>query len=211
MSNLIASDKTLSVLIATRGRAGLPATLASILAGGVSSADQVVIVLDGPPETPEATRAVYAFPAQCEAEVKIIERAEAAGHWGHGARNIAMAAGWCTRDFLVNMDDDDTFAPDALSMIRAAVAENPDRPHMFRMNHPLLGVRWKRPELSFGNVGTPMFVPPIAPGKLGEFALANGGDYAFFIDTINRYDNWRDVIVWRKEVIALIRPGGWYG
>lgn len=201
---------TLTVLIATAGRPGLAATLASLESAGLSPYDELVIAMDGPPEIGAVKGIERAFQKlPTPPTIYRVEKDDGTRHndWGHTPRNLVMHNGWCSRDYIVHMDDDDTFTEGALERIRWAIAnhETPNVPHMFRMDHNILGTLWRAPVLAYGNVGTPMFVAPNNRARLGTFPPVNGGDFAFMCATADLYGG-PDSIVWNADVIAKIKP-----
>lgn len=181
---------TFSVVIPTCGRETLRRTLRSIAAQS-KPPEEVIVVGDG--EQPVA-RAIF------EEERRPGWRYEEHGPTrliGNAQREhgIALARG----DYLSFMDDDDVYEPDAFSAIRAAVAEHPGRPLVFRMDQSFGAVLWRTPALTYGNVGTPMFVVPRLPGLLAPWRT---NDFDFIAGTVALQGK----PVWREEVIARIRP-----
>ncbi|HVN59829.1 MAG TPA: glycosyltransferase [Gaiellaceae bacterium] len=125
-----------------------------------------------------------------------------AGDWGHSARNAAMPRAAGTH--LLFMDDDDEYLPGALDAIRRFSAEHPDRIGIFRMRYFEDGrYVWNRREFRYKNVGTPCFVVPNVPGKLGRWDTSwPGGDWSFIEETVAL----QGPPVFCDEVIAVIEP-----
>lgn len=126
------------------------------------------------------------------------------GDRGYTARSLGMAQ--ATGTHIAFLDDDDTYTPEAIDLFREHAA---DRPVIFRMDDPFHGVLWREPLVSYGNVGTPMFLVPNDPARLGtwegiEFGRGapRGGDFHFLEGCIDRMGN----PVWREEIVAIIRP-----
>jgi glycosyltransferase involved in cell wall biosynthesis len=124
--------------------------------------------------------------------------------WGHPQRNDAMAR--CRGLYIASLDDDDVWDPDALERLYRAALAAPDRPLMFRMRYGDGSELWRRRAVDQGNVGTPMFVVPNLPEKLGRWGHRYEGDLDFFTSTLSQWP--ADALVWRPEVLAHIRPGG---
>lgn len=126
------------------------------------------------------------------------------GDRGYRARNEGMARASGTG--IVFGDDDDVFAPGAIGLFKEALRHNPDRPTIFKMRYHHGAELWKTEWLAFGNVGTPMFVVPNIPEKLGEWrphsGSDTGGDFMFLQGCCQKMGD----PVWRPEVVALIRP-----
>lgn len=176
---------TVSVIIPTVGRASLGDALSSC-----AGADEIVVVVDeahGTPSLPELpANAVLCFAT--------------GGDHGYTARTKGMEA--ATGTHLAFLDDDDVYTPGAIDLMRAAAC---DRPVIFRMDHPQHGILWREPVLEFGNVGTPMFLVPNDPGRLGVWAPympglpEPGGDFTFI-------SGCSGDPIWREEVTCIVRP-----
>lgn len=116
--------------------------------------------------------------------------------WGHSERNYAtpMAKG----RYIAHIDDDDCYARGTRSWMADAIEQTPGRPVIFRMRFPNGITLWREPEVRCGNLGTPCFLIPNMPERLGRWEPYVGGDCAFLEQC-----HWdRDEIVWRPEVIA---------
>ncbi len=79
-----------------------------------------------------------------------------------------------------------------------AMTQTPGRPVVFRMRFPNGITLWQEPVLRCGNLGTPCFLIPNVPNKLGTWGSFVGGDCAFLEGC--KWDPYD--IVWRPEVIA---------
>ena len=180
---------TLSVIVPTLGRETLAATLESILpqlAGG----DEVLVVADGP--QPAAAAVVRGAGSD---HIRYFEHGPT-GAKGNSQRNagIARAAG----DYLLFMDDDDVYVRGALAKIRDAARADSGRSFVFRMDN-YGTILWRARRLSYGDVGTPMFVAPNVRGSVPEW---RDSDYDFACDFVARHGP----PVWREEVVAVVRP-----
>lgn len=135
-------------------------------------------------------------------EVIVVENQD--GDHGYRARTAGMARAKGTH--LAFLDDDDVYADGAVDLMREAACR---QPVIFRMRDARTGgLTWNQPELRFGNVGTPMFLVPRKPSKLGVWEPHNpflrrpGGDFVFIKTTCDLMGE----PVWRDEVVAVIRP-----
>lgn len=179
----------LSVIVPTVGRWTLERTLASC-----ADADEIVLVVDD--------AVADGWEPEGLARNVVVDRVVGGDH-GYTARTRGMAL--ATGTHLAFLDDDDVYAPGAVALIRAVAGEVPI---VFRMAHPEHGVLWRDPVLRFGNVGTPMFVVPNDPARLGVWAPhapglpEPGGDFTFLAGCCERMG----APVWREEVVAVIRP-----
>lgn len=125
------------------------------------------------------------------------------GDWGNTERNTAMPL--ATGTHLLFIDDDDALTPGALAAIRAAVAEAPARCHVFRMITPEGLVLPLRPVVAQGNLGTPMFVAPNVPEKLGRWSARYEGDFDYIVSTLAYYP---DGPVWHHPITYACRVQG---
>jgi hypothetical protein len=130
---------------------------------------------------------------------------DASGDWGHTPRQEAM--GRAKGDYLLFMDDDDIYTEGALDAVRAALAENPGRPHVFRMRRvgPANDVLPAERVVRLGNVSTQMMVVPNDTARLGAWGRRYEGDFDFLASTLAKYPP--DSLVWRDEVITVWRHG----
>lgn len=111
---------------------------------------------------------------------------------------IAQADG----DWILFMDDDDTFTPDAHQIVLRALAVG-GAWHVFRMRYPHGHVLWADREIRWGNVGTPMLVVPNRP-DLPKWAAHDVYEADFHFAAA-----CQDLLgepVWHEDVIALVRP-----
>jgi glycosyltransferase involved in cell wall biosynthesis len=127
-----------------------------------------------------------------------------AGHhcWGHCQINygITQALG----EYLVFIDDDDTFTPDALRMIRARASDQSEpRPLMFKFYAGRLGrVLPERYEVVESAIGGHCLVTPNIPGCLGQWGERYGGDFDWIVSTLAL---WPAGPAWYDDVIASAR------
>lgn len=189
--------ETVSILIPTISRPTLARALASLRSQEWIPGDEVLVVGDGPQPIARELWERFGLPG------RYVETPRAGGVWGHAARNWVLDGRLARGAYLMCLDDDDEYTPGAIATVRAALAEAPGRPHIFRMTGRHHGLLWKTPELVEGNVGTPMIVAPNDPARLGRFATNRCGDTVFIRDTCSHYP---DGPVWREEVICLVRP-----
>lgn len=173
---------TVTYIVPTTGRSTLQATLQSIECW---PGDEILLVSDGVKVSHPCVKHV-----QCPA----------GQDWGHSERNFAtpMARG----RYIAHIDDDDVYAPGTRRFMADAMRKNPGQPVMFRMRYNNGIVLWREQILRCGNVGTPMFLMPNMPTKLGNWEPQVGGDFLFLESS-----KWKaSEYVWRPEIIALLRP-----
>lgn len=180
---------TVTYMVATSGRVGLDAALNSIVTQAMPG-DQVLVI----GATPDIAKAAghygcsYVF---CPP-----------GHdWGASERNMAVP--YATGDYLAFMDDDDEAVMGSRVAMETAFTQHPGQPFIFKMHYPGPGhTLWSAKALVQGNVGTPMFVLPNQPEKLGTWGSEYGGDFTFISSC--QWDTFD--YVWVDSVIARIRP-----
>ena len=163
---------TLSVLVASSGRASLAATVESIVSQLAPGDELLVDVNDDSP-------------------------------WGHGARNRMMPR--AKGEWLLFIDDDDTYVVGALDVVRRAVwIDGAPRLHIFRMRYPNGAELWTDPAVRLGNVSTQMIAVPNVAGRLCQWGDRYEGDYDFIAAAHGLLGG----TVFHTDVIALVRPAG---
>lgn len=138
--------------------------------------------------------------ASCEGADELIVVENHDGDYGYTARHKGMAQ--ATGTHLAFLDDDDVFLPGAFDHFRRWAS---DRPTIFKMDDPIHGVLWRDRELRLANVGTPMFLVPNVPHKLGKwqpFAHGKCGDFAFISATADMFGG----VDWNPEIVCRVRP-----
>jgi hypothetical protein len=184
-----------SIIVPTWGRRSLERTLHSIAEQELAAGDEVLLVTDGSVPFAGELFSAAGLPGRCAAT-------PATRDFGGSQRNHGMDL--AHGDYLLFMDDDDAFTPGAFRTIRAALREAPVRPHLFRMRYAADGrVLWADRSLTLGNVSTQMIVLPNRP-DLARWDSKHGHDYRFLRDNLPRWP--AGSLVWREEVICLIRP-----
>ena len=120
--------------------------------------------------------------------------------WGNEARDLMMAK--ATGSHLLFMDDDDVYAPGALAIVRSAVAQAPDRFHVFRMRHGD-GVTWASETFAACNIGTPMACFRNGPTARWADDDSPTSDFEFFRQTLVMVGGEP---IFHEDVIAVVRP-----
>lgn len=170
----------ITFIVPTVGRPSLAATLRSI---ECRNGDEIIVVGNGWRTKDSRVRYVDCAPG---------------GDWGHTERNVATPH--ARGRYIAHIDDDDIYAPGARDLMGDAIKKAEGRPVLFRMRFPNGITLWREPTIRCGNVGTPMFLIPNVPEKLGSWQSFVGGDCAF-LET----SGWApSEYVWRPEVIALL-------
>lgn len=117
--------------------------------------------------------------------------------WGHKARNRMMPKA-NPDNGLCFIDDDDTYRPDALSVMRIAFHTSPEDIHMFRMQYMIDGhCLWVLQEVVKANVSTQMFVVPFSIAQKALWSDEYHGDFDFITEASKYAD-----ITWHTDVIV---------
>jgi len=190
----------LSIIVPTPDGDGLEALLASVdpqLADG----DEVLIVGDTHERDDQLSWLAAAIEGR-GAPYRFLPYN--AGHhcWGHCQINYGLTQ--ATGDYLVFIDDDDVFTPDALRTIRQRIAllDTP-RVLMFKFHCQRLGRTLpERYEAVESAIGGHCIVPPNIPTRLGQWGERYGGDFDFIRSTL---DLWDVPPAWNDDVIAIAR------
>jgi glycosyltransferase involved in cell wall biosynthesis len=193
---------SLSIIIPTPGRGRpLKRTLRSVASQAVSERDEVLVVgdtTDGP--LPEVEALVKDFgPVYRYLDAQSKEHT-----WGHAEINLGMIE--ARGDYLVFQDDDDVFVEGAFDAIRAAAAEHPGAPLMFRFVTRFRTLLWATKEIKQDWVGGHSFVVPNAKARLAPWTPRYQGDYDHIRGTVDLWPGKDGAVVWREEVIAFARP-----
>jgi hypothetical protein len=172
----------ITYIVATVGRESLWRTLGSI---PLHPQDEVLVVGEIPePSLPPQMR--YLFCAHGR-------------DWGATERNFAIP--YAKGEMVSFMDDDDVYAPGADAAFQSVTAPAPT---IFRMQYANGHTLWKHRAAELGNIGTPMLFMPNDQRKLGWFGHRYEGDFDFWQSCL-----WSaSEVVWREDVVALIRPDG---
>lgn len=118
--------------------------------------------------------------------------------WGHTERNVAMTM--VRTPYMAHIDDDDMFDYGTRALMADAIKQAPGRPTIFRMRFPNGITLWQEPVIRCDNLGTPCFLIPNDPDKLGTWGSFVGGD-CWFLET----SKWKpEEYNWREEIIALL-------
>ena len=120
--------------------------------------------------------------------------------WGNALRQRMMERAF--GDSILFMDDDDTYVPHALDLIRTCVNERPWHVHMFQMQYIENGFRlFQDEEVRCGNVAAQMVCVPNVPPWLGRWGDRYEGDFDFIESTCRVLGE----PVWHRDVIAMVR------
>lgn len=188
-----------SIIIPTVGRHSLERTLRSIR--HLTRDDEVLVISDG--KQPVARAICQVIRPKVPFRLRFFKGPKT-NNWGNEQRNLGMDK--ARNYWLMFMDDDDIFTPDAFFHVRRVLAKGHRKPHIFRMLNFDRQVLWSRRKLMIGNVSTQMFVIPDKGDLLGRWPTHKeyAGDAHFFGSLIKKWP--KKSIVWRKEVISILRP-----
>lgn len=177
----------------TTGRPTLSRTLESIKR---QSPDRLILLMDGYSE--EAGRQWKE--SRLSGEIICLDGPN--NDWGKTARNYSLQYLHTTHAMYI--DDDDSYMPDAVNRVRSIISQRPNRPILFRMRYKDGKILWGYPNISYGNVGTPMFVFPTRKyGRWeGHDEDGRGEDYRFIKSTCDLYSNGP---LWCTGILAKVR------
>jgi glycosyltransferase involved in cell wall biosynthesis len=181
----------ISIVIPTIGRPTLKTTLRSISRQNRGDIE-VIVVSDGP--RPSAQRIARIMGA-------IFIEGPRTQSWGNVQRMIGIekAAG----RYLMFIDDDDRHRRRAFNQIRAAIAATPDRIIVFRMTRDG-DVLWRERVVKHANQGTPQFLVPNAPGRLGSWLTYDR--YQSDFDFLTECVALQGEPIWNEAIIADCPP-----
>jgi hypothetical protein len=189
---------SISVIVPTVGRPTLWATLISF-ADDLEAGDAVIVIADRHSEY--AQEQVEEFARVYPGNEWTYAWLPVGGGWGHRQRNFALDH-LVRTTYVWSIDDDDVAAPGALKLLREH--QNPDGWTMFKMTfekgHRASGITiWIWPQVTIGNVGTPMMFAPVCDARYG---LSYTGDFDYALALQEELGEPE----WSEDVIALIRP-----
>lgn len=176
----------ITFLIPTIGRPSLARTVASI---ETLPGDEILIICD---ESKHST--VHEIVGE-RAGLRV-EHCPPGHDWGHAERNFGTPLARCR--YVAHIDDDDVYVPGTRAHMADAIRETPGRPVIFRMRFPCGITLWQEPVVRCGNLGTPCFLIPNMPTRLGRWGSFVGGDCAFLESSKWEAEDY----VWRPEIIA---------
>lgn len=151
---------TIGLIVPTCGRRSLQTTIRSAQPQ-LGPGDRLLVVGDGPQRGAELL---------CRRRGLEYIQTEPTGWYGNHQMNVGLDTLGTSVDLLLQLDDDDTLRPDALTNIRLVGKAHPGAILMFRMKTPA-GVLWTHESVAPGNVGSGNFVFPS-----GNPARFNGPD-----------------------------------
>jgi hypothetical protein len=180
---------TLTLIIATIGRPTLVRTLQSVKDQPMRDGDVVLVVGRGA-FIEETARQFGAQFLDCPP----------GGHLGSEERIAAFPH--VTTSHLAFLDDDDIWAAGAREAIASGQQATPSNPMLYRMQYADGRRLWRDKAVRRANVGTPMMVLPNQREKFGQWSGSRFNDFDF----LNSMHWTPKEIVWRPEVLALVRP-----
>lgn len=190
LSRCMAMTPTFSIIVPTTGRPSLRTALQSLANQPLMPGDEVIVVGAG---EEQAQSFGYRHLAHAPA-----------GDYGYSERAFGMAA--ATASHLAFLDDDDVYVPGAFAAMRAEIARNPDRPHLFKMIAPWGETLWRSAGvIKPGDFGGAQFVTPNIPEKLGRYSDRYEADYDFIVSTLALYP--AHALVWSNTVTYRCAPG----
>lgn len=174
----------LTVVIPTRGRPGLVATLASVRAQANPAAVELLCVGDTHAAT--WTAALALVPAWCvAADARYLAHDGGAHAWGHPQRTYGQQH--ARGQWLAFLQDDAVWCPDAWATLQRHLLAGRVQPHLFRVVSRY-GRVWQTPVVAEGNVDADGLVTPNRPERLGTWGRRHAGDFDMIAQTVARWD-----------------------
>lgn len=195
------TEPSLTIITPTLGRPSIGMTLDSGFPLGAN--DEWLVVGDGPQSYAEwrVGQRNVTYP---KFDIRYMHT-ESTGICGNYQRDVAMEA--AKGDYLVFVDDDDVFAPNALNVIKQTIGGNSEPcPWFFRMITPTGQLLWKEQIVDRGTVGGSMFVVPNDPARLARWSDNDGhdSDFLFIQETLRLWQPTPPK--WAGEVIVVCKP-----
>lgn len=195
-------DDSLTIICPTAGRESLRNTLRSY-EYQMGPRDEFIVVGDTTDAPLLGTEAIV---AEFDARFRYVDAQSRFHTWGHAEMNIGLDL--ARNSFVMGDDDDDIAPPNALADIRAAIADLTEpRPLLFQFMAPWRELVWQRAgDFAETLVGGHCLVAPNLPGMVGRFTGRYSGDFDWLRDTIERWPNGVQDVVWVPKIIAWTRP-----
>jgi glycosyltransferase involved in cell wall biosynthesis len=190
---------TFSVIIPTTGRTTLKRTLRRLQREDRADIE-VIVVSDGAQPVSEriVARAAVRWPA-----IRYVTGTHTS-KWGNSQRMQGMQH--ATGQYLLFIDDDDVHSRGSFTHIRRATRLHPHRIIIFRMRR-FDTTLWATPIVALGQIGTPQFLVPNRPNRLGTWMTheRRESDFDFLTETIALQGD----PVWDPHIIAIVAPLEW--
>lgn len=167
---------SITVVLTTIGRVELQPMLKS-LEPQLSKIDFLYILVDGSECLTSVKNQLSTLNFACE--VNLICEEKRLGHYGHALRNKYQKN--LKGDYILHADDDDVYLKDSFEEIRKHCIYK-DKIVFFRFiqDYKKKMYVWKKPILTYGDIGTPCGLIPNIPEKFGVWEYRHGGDFDFF-------------------------------
>jgi hypothetical protein len=117
-----------------------------------------------------------------KATVKVFEEDPAVGFWGHAIRTKYQAILNPKTTFIMNADDDDTYAAGAFDALRSKCTD-PDTLYIGKMNSlskPRLLVPRQNEKIVADDIGGPSGIIPFEKAKLSKWGYTYRGDFEYY-------------------------------
>jgi glycosyltransferase involved in cell wall biosynthesis len=190
---------TFSIITPTIGRESLNVSLDSALPQ-LQEGDEILVIGDGPQPRAKEICESKKSPFITYWEVPFTR------NYGNPGRNDAIAKAKGSHLFFV--DDDDAVLPDAIKAMRKVADEYPNRPLLFKMHHPHVGILYRTERIVCGNLSGQMFVPPNVKERLGRWSGKYAADFDFVSSTLSLYPGGEKDVVYRYEVTVRMGCAG---
>lgn len=197
---------TVTVIVPTKGRQSLSATIASVLPE-LRREDELLVAADGAHAPHPYARGLCSL-AQGESAGRVVylEKAVEGSVFGNGQRDAGLRHVYTSH--VAFLDDDDVYEPGALDAFHDAAEDDPDAVHVFKARwgagHHWQGVLWADREFREQNVGTCQVLWPWRHDMPRWMDFNERGivsDFGWMRAALGDAP-----IVWHDALVATVRP-----
>ena len=171
------NSPTFNILVATIARDTLENLIES-LADQLNEDDCLTIVFDN-----NTMRDIKNID-KIKAKIVIYNEIEKLGYWGHGIRN-KYAYLLEKRDFVLHADDDDSYFPNSLKIIRRNCL-NKNTLYIAKMVANKFKIPRDNIDIMIGNISTGCGIIPYNMNEKANWGYFYGGDGKYYIDLIKK-------------------------
>jgi hypothetical protein len=192
---------SITFFIATTGRSTMRNTLRSLYGQFDHGVDKIEVFFDGPNFTDAGPE--YFQPEKDLYGEDLIFHVlpENLGCYGHCIRNKYQ--GSFHTDYIHHCDDDDSYYENIIPSVKTDLRNNFGKLLIYKFRN-VDGIRWNKPVIQHGNIGTPSGMIPNYPELMGWWGEWHGGDANFYETMRDKIGN--DNIIFKDLVIYRVRP-----
>lgn len=163
---------SLSIVIPTINRTTLDATFLSLVRGGISASDEVLVAS----EYPEAEARCVKFASTFDLKLRFFTAPDTKD-FGNIKRNLMLPL--VSGDYVVCIDDDDEYAEGAITRMRQDMDRHAGSVLLYRMRFTDGRTIWRDKNLVEGNISTQLAAVPSGVAARCRFGLRHAGDFDY--------------------------------